>query len=152
MYLDKRKDENLRGDKLRELILWVGLHDKFENDKIKMSFLKEKVKYHGPGGLYSAIDSSGYFDKKNDEITLSQKGVDYLKKQILPQYTVFYPIGNFFIILGLVLLLQWYLWTYVNTAMIFPWYSGIMVIAGGIAIRFFLMRLSYWMMKRKKAE
>jgi len=148
--LRNRKEENLRGDKLRELILWVGLHNKFENDKIKMSFLREKIGYHGPGGLYSAIDSSGYFDKKNDEITLTQKGVDYLNKQILPQYKVFNPVGNFMIILGLVFLLQWYFWTYSNNPLIIPWYSAIFCVALGVVVRVFFLRLTYWIMKHSK--
>jgi hypothetical protein len=48
--LGNKKEESLRGDKLRELILWVYLHNKYEKGKIKMSFLREKVGYHGPGG------------------------------------------------------------------------------------------------------
>jgi hypothetical protein len=150
--LRKKKEENLRGDKLRELILWVYLHNKFEKDKIRMAFLREKVGYHGPGGLYSAINSSGYFDKKNDEITLTQKGVDYLNKQILPQYKVFNPVGNFLVILGLVFLLQWYFWTYLNSPMVIPWYSAIICLAAGIFVRVFFMRLSYWIMKHSKKK
>lgn len=152
MYLGKRKEENLRGDKLRELILWVYLHNKYENDKIKMSFLKEKVGYHGPGGLYSAINFSGYFDRENDEITLTKKGVDYLNKQILPQYKVFNPVGNFMIILGLVFLLQWYFWTYLHTPWVTPWYSAITCVALGVFVRGFFMRVVYWIMKHSEKK
>lgn len=152
MHLGDRKEESLRGDKLRELILWVGLHNKFENDKIQMSFLREKVRYHSPGGLYSAIDSSRYFDRKNDEITLTQKGVDYLNKQILPQYKACNPVGNLLIILGLTFLLQWYFWTYLNTSMVIPWYSAIICMATGIVVRVFLMRIGYWTMKHSKKK
>lgn len=147
----KRRKKSFRGDKLRELILLVYFNNKYDKDKNRMPWLKENLGY-STGGLYHALDNSGYFEKNKDEISLTEKGTNYLNKHILPQYTVFYPIGNLLIILGLVFLLQWYLWTYVNTLMIFQWYSAIMVIAGGIVVRFFLMRLSYWMMKRKKAE
>jgi len=150
MYLGNRKEENLRGDKLRELILWVYLHNKYEKDKIRMSFLKEKVGYRGPGGLYSAIDSSGYFDRKNDEITLTEKGVDYLNRKILPSYKVFNPIGNFLIILGLVFLMQCYFWTYLSSPLIISWYSAIIVVATGIVVRVFIMRVCYWIMKHSK--
>jgi len=150
MYLGNKKEETLRGDKLRELILWVHLHNKFEKDKIRMSFLKEKVGYHGPGGLYSAINSSGYFDKKNDEITLSQRGVGYLNRQILPQYKVFNTVGNLLIVLGLVFLLQWYFWTYLNNPLVIPWYSAIIFVATGIVVRVFFMRIGYWIMKHSR--
>jgi hypothetical protein len=115
-----------------------------------MSWFREKVGYHGPGGFYSAIDSSGYFDRKNDEITLTQKGVDYLNKQILPQYKVFNPVGDFLIVLGLVFLLQWYFWTYLNSPLITPWYSAVMTIGVGIVVRVFFMRIGYWIMKHTK--
>jgi hypothetical protein len=59
------------------------------------------------------------FGRDWDERELAEKGEDYLREYILPQYTVFYPVGNFLMILGLVLLLQWYLWTYLHTLMIF---------------------------------
>jgi len=147
--LKRRKNEKLRGDRLRDLILLVYLNNKYGGEKIKLSWLKEKLGY-STGGLYSALDESGYFERKGDEIRLTEKGKAYLREHILPQYTVFYPIGNFLIILGLVLLLQWYLWTYLHTPMIFQWYSAVIVIAGGIILRVFLMRLVYWVMIHRK--
>jgi len=92
------------------------------------------------------------FGRDWDERELAEKGEDYLREYILPQYTVFYPVGNFLMILGLVLLLQWYLWTYLHTLMIFQWYSAVIVIAGGIILRFFLMRLVYWVMIHRKEK
>jgi hypothetical protein len=148
--LGSKKEENLRGDKLRELILWVYLHNKYEKDKIRMSFLKEKVGYRGPGGLYSAINSSGYFDKERDEITLTEKGVEYLNRKILPSYKAFDPVGNFLIVLGLVFLLQWYVWTYQHSPLIIPWYSAIICVVVGIVVRFYFMRIGYWIMKHSK--
>lgn len=145
----RRKEEKLRGDKLRELILLVYLNNKYDKEKNKIPWLKEKLGY-STGGLYSALDESGYFDRKGDEICLTEKGNDYLHKNILPLYIVFYPVGNFLIILGLVLLLQWYLWTYLQTVMIFQWYSAITVIIGGIVLRVFFLRIVYWIMTHKK--
>ena len=145
-----RNEEDLRGDKLRELILWVYLHNKYEKDPIKMSFLREKVGYRSPGGLYSAINSSGYFDRRNDEITLSESGLDYLSKRILPQYKAFDPVFNFLIILGMVFLVQWYFYMYLKNPMVIPWYSAIICIAVGVVAKVFFMRIGYWFMKRSK--
>jgi len=117
-----------------------------------LSFLKEKVGYQGPGGLYSAINSSGYFDRKNDEITLTEKGFDYLNGKILPQYKVANPIGNFMIILGLVFLLQWYSWTYLNSPMVIPWYSAIICLVVGIVVRVYMLKVGYWIMKHSKKK
>jgi len=147
--LKRRKEEKLKGDKLRELILLVHLNNKYDREKNKIPWLKEKLGY-STGGLYNALDESGYFERKNDEIHLTEKGTNYLNRQLLPQYTVFYPIGNFLITLGLVFLLQWYLWTYAHTPMIFQWYSAVMVIASGIVIRFFFLRIVYWIISRRK--
>lgn len=149
--MSEKKEKKLRGDKLRELILLVYFNNKYDKDKNRVPWLKEKLGY-STGGLYNALDNSGYFERKKDEINLTEKGTNYLNKHILPQYTVFYPIGNFLIILGLVLLFQWYLWTYANTPMIFQWYSASIIIAGGIIIRVFFMRLSYWIMRKKKGN
>jgi hypothetical protein len=149
--LVKKKEEKLRGDKLRELIILVYFNNKYDKDKNRISWLKEKLGY-STGGLYSALDESGYFERKHDEINLTEKGINYLNKHILPQYTVFNPISNFFIILGFVFLLQWYFWTYTNTPMIIPWYSALMTIAIGLIIRFSFMRISYWIMKSRKRE
>jgi hypothetical protein len=139
--LGKKKEEKLRGDKLRELILLVYFNNKYDKDKNKIPWLREKLGY-STGGLYNALDDSGYFDRKQDEINLTEKGIDYLNNHILPQYTIVYPICNAVIILGFVLLLQWYFWTYTKAAMIFPWYSALMIIAMGLTIRFLFMRMS----------
>ena len=117
-----------------------------------MAWFKEKAGYHSPGGFYSAIDSSGYFDRKNDEIALTQKGFDYLNREILQHYEVFNPIGNFLIVLGLVFLLQWYSWTYLSTPIVTTWYSAVMTIGIGIAVRVFSMRMVYWIMKHRRSS
>jgi len=149
VHVNKKKEEKLKGDKLRELILMVYLNNKYDKDKNRIPWIKEKLGY-STGGLYHALDDSGYFERKKDEIHLTEKGTNYLNKQLLPQYTAFYPIGNFLIILGFVFLLQWYFWAYAQTTIIIPWYSAVIVIAAGILVRFFFLRLIHLIMKMKK--
>lgn len=149
IHVNKKKEEKLKGDKLRDLILMVYLNNKYDKDKNRIQWLKEKLGY-STGGLYHALDNSGYFERKKGEIQLTEKGTDYLNKQILPQYTAFYPIGNVLIILGFVFLLQWCFWTYKQTVMLIPWYSAVIVIALGIFVRFFFLRLNHLIMKMKK--
>ena len=145
----KKKEDRLKGDKMRDLIIMVYLNNKYDKDKNQISWLKQNLGY-STGGLYNALDESGYFERTPKEIRLTQKGANYLNKHLLPQYTVFYPIGYFLIILGFVFLFQWYFWTYAQTISIVPWYSAIMIIATGIIIRFFFLRLAHLIMKRKK--
>jgi hypothetical protein len=147
--LTRKAESKLKGDKLRDLILVVYLNNKYGKDKNTMPWLKKKLGY-STGGLYHALDDSGYFERTADEIRLTEKGTNYLNKEILPQYTAFNPIGNVLIILGLVFLLQWYMWTFAQTSVIVPWYSAIIVIAAGIVIRFFYLRLAHWIIKTKK--
>lgn len=149
--MKRREKDELKGDKLRELILLVYLNNKYDKEKNKVPWLKEKLGY-STGGLYHALDESGYFERKGDEIKLTEKGIRYLNKQLLPQYTVFYPIGNFLIILGCVFLLQWYLWTYANIPMIFQWHSAVIVIVGGVVLRFFFLRIVYLVMSHRKIK
>jgi hypothetical protein len=147
----REKEEKLKGDKLRELLLLVYLNNKYDRDKNKLPWLKEKLGY-STGGLYSALDNSGYFERKNDDINLTQKGTDYLKRHLLPQFTAFNPIGTFLIILGFVFLWQWYFWTFMNTYIVIPWYSGVVTVATGLVIRLFFMRLGYWIIRSRKQE
>ena len=146
---EKKEEEKLKGDKMRALILMVYLNNKYDKDKNRIPWLKEKLEY-STGGLYSALDDSGYFERTPDGIRLTEKGTNYLNKQILPQYTAFYPLGNILITLGFVFLLQWYFWTYTQTPIIIPWYSAIIIIAGGILVRFFFLRLNHLILKMKK--
>jgi hypothetical protein len=147
--VNKKKEEKLRGDKLRDLILMVYLNNKYDKDRNRIPWLKEKLGY-STGGLYHALDNSGYFERKKGDIYLTEKGTNYLNKQILPQYTVFNPIGNLLIILGFVFLLQWYFWTYAHKPVVIPWYSALIAIALGLLVRFFFLRIIHWIMKRKK--
>lgn len=133
---------------MRDLILMVHLNNKYDKEKNEISWLKKNLGY-STGGLYGALDESGYFARTPKEIRLTEKGANYLNKYILPQYTVFHPLGYFLVILGFVFLFQWYVWTYAQTITIVPWYSGIMMIVTGIAVRFFFLRLVHLVMKRK---
>lgn len=149
--MSEKKDEQLRSDKLRDLILIVYLNNRFDKEKNRIPWLKEKLDY-STGGLYSALDNSGYFERKTDEIVLTEKGMTYLNKHILPQHTAFYPFGNILIILGFIFLLQWIYWTYFQITMFVPWYSAVIIIAAGVLIRFFYFRFNYWFMKRTKTH
>jgi hypothetical protein len=134
---------------MRDLILVVYLNDKYDKDSNTMPWLKKKLGY-STGGLYHAIDNSGYFERTGDGIRLTEKGTAYLNRQILPQFTAFYPLGNFLIILGFVLLIQWYSWTFAETPMVIPWYSALLITATGFLIRLFFLRLAHWVIKFKK--
>jgi hypothetical protein len=149
--LSKRKEEKLKGDKLRDLILVVYLNNKYDKDKNRIPWLKEKLGY-STGGIYNALNDSGFLERTGDEIYLTEKGTDYLNKQILPHYTAFNPLGNFLIVLGLVFLLQWYSWTYSHVAAIVPWYSAIIIIGAGILVRFLFLRIVHLMMKMSKTQ
>ena len=148
-----KKNENteriVKGDKLRDLILLVHLNNKYGKDKNEISTLK-KILGYSTGGIYHALDNSGYFNKTPNEIQLTEKGEKYLNKKILPRYSIFNSIGNAFIILGFISILQWISWTYFQHAWINPWYSGLSLIVGGFILRFFILRLQYWVTNRKK--
>jgi hypothetical protein len=149
--LGKKKEEKLKGDKLRDLILIVYLNNKYDKDKNRIPWLREKLGY-STGRIYNALNDSGYLERTGDEISLTKKGTVYLNRQILPHYTAFNPLGNFLIALGFIFLLQWYSWTYSHVAAVLPWYSAIMIIVGGILVRFLFLRIVHWMMKTSKAE
>jgi len=151
IHVNKKKGEKLKGDKLRDLILMVYLNNKYDKDKNRIPWLKEKLGY-STGGLYHALDNSGYFERVKDEIRLTEKGTNYLNKQILPQFAFFNPIAYFLIILGFIFLYQWYFWTYGHVNTIIPWYSALFAIAIGVFFRFFSLRLTHWIMKMKRTE
>jgi len=127
----------------------VYLNNKFDKGKNDISVLKETLEY-STGGIYSALDSSGYFDRTISSIQLTEKGKEYLTSRILPQYSTFNSLGFLMIILGLVTLFQWAEWTYYGTAIIIPWYSAILMITMGFIVRFFVLRIYHQIIKRKK--
>lgn len=65
--MSKRKEEKLKGDKIRDLILIVYLNNKYDKDKNRIPWLKEKLGY-STGGIYNALDESGYFERTSDAI------------------------------------------------------------------------------------
>jgi hypothetical protein len=88
----------VRGDKLRDALLFVYMHNRFSKDKIKVADLKKIVDYSA-GGAYSAFESR-YLEKTGDEIYVTEEGEDYVKNRILPQYDVYKSYGNILLILG----------------------------------------------------
>lgn len=135
---------------MRELMLLVYLNNRYGfGKKIEISKLKQFLDY-STGGLYHALDESGYFVRKGDEITLSDKGEKYVKNVVMKYYGAFNIIGYFLIFLGFVLTLQWYLLTYHKILLFLDWYSGLTIVAGGLAIRFALLPMIYWLLRIRK--
>jgi hypothetical protein len=144
----KKKDGLVRGDKLRNVIYYVYLHNQFSKDKIKVADLKKTVGY-STGGVYGAFES-GYLEKKNDEIFLTPKGEIYVKDKILPQFSMYKSMSNVLIVLGGVFLLQWFEWAYLDFPLILPWHAAILIIGLGLFLRFFVLRLSFLIMRKTK--
>lgn len=146
----RRKRESLRGDKLRDLILLVYLNNRYGlGKKIRVSNLKQFLDY-STGGLYHALGASGYFKRKGDDITLSKKGEEYVRKELLQPYKALYPIGYFFVFFGIVLIAHWYLLTYHNILLPFDWITGFSFIIMGLFLRFALLSFVYWYLKLRK--
>jgi len=142
-------EKRLKGDKLRELILLVHLNEKYGSGNVRISRLKKTLDY-STGGIYNALDESGYFKHKGDVITLSNKGHEYIKKQWVRYFSIVNPLSYFIIIVGALLFLSWYLKVYHNAFLVFNWYQGIVVIIAGLIIRFGLMRLMFWTLRAQK--
>jgi hypothetical protein len=152
--LVKRKPKEkdlLKGDKLRDLILLVHLNNKYGKGKNDISELKDNLGY-STGGIYSALDSSGYFERKTTGIYLTQKGEAYLQKYVLPQYDIFKIIGYTISFIGFILIFQWFEYTYFKVFLFFPWYSDIGFVVLGVLLSFFMLRLKYYVFKKKKKD
>ena len=151
-YLRKKKEKSegkLKGDKLRDLIFLIHLNNKYGHGKNEIAELKETLGY-STGGIYNAVDNSGYFERTVNGIQLTEKGKEYLDRKILPRYSDSKSVGNALMLLGFVFILQWVEWTYFQYTFVIPWYSGLTVLVGGIILRFFILRLYYLTVKRKK--
>ncbi len=144
----KQKD-SLKGDKLRDLILLVYLNNKYGKRRNDISELKDNLGY-STGGIYSALDQSGYFERKPDGISLSSKGEAYLRKYVLPQYEILKIVGYAIMFIAFILILQWLYWTYLRIYLVFPWYSTVSFAALGVLLSFFMLRIRYAVTKRKK--
>ncbi len=148
--MGRGEKEKVRGDMLRELIFLVYLRNKYDlKPDVRVSTLKNLLGYSA-GGLDYALKYSGFFETKGDEIRLSKKGEDYVRKQLLPTYKAFNPIGYFLILLGFLFILQWYMFENFNTSIIFGWESGLLLIIGGLILRFWFLPLLYWTLKALK--
>jgi hypothetical protein len=144
-----QKEKKLKGDKLRELIFLVHLNNKYGKERNEIPALKEILGY-STGGIYNALDSSGYFERTVDGIRLTKQGKEYLNREILTPFKISNSVGDVLIFVGLVFLFQWIEWTYAHSSLIFPVWSALVAIAGGVFIRFFLLRLNYWFIKKSK--
>ena len=105
---------------------------------------------YSTGGIYNALDNSGFFERTADEIKLTEKGMQYLNREIMPRYNSLEYVGNAFIVIGLVLFIQWIVYTYFHYVWLPSWYAGLSVFVGGFILRFLILRLNYWEIKRKK--
>lgn len=148
--MTRGKKEKIRGDMLRELIFLVYLRNKYDQKPdVRVSTLKNLLGYSA-GGINYALNYSGFFEAKGDVIGLSKKGEDYVKRELLPHYKNFAPIGYFLILLGSLLILQWYMFVNFNVSIIFGWEAGVLLIIGGLVLRFWLLPLLYWALKIQK--
>ncbi len=151
MHLSKQKDERIRGDKLRNMILLIYLNTKYGTGKVRISKLKETLGYKGQG-IYNILDGSNLFETNlaRDDVRLTEYGTRYVEKWWLPYFSAFNPVSYLFIILGSLLLIHWLLRTFANIIIVFDLYSGLALIVGGIILRFFFLRLFFWIMKLSK--
>jgi len=151
--LSKSKSKNkprLKGEMLRDLIFLVYLNNKYGKGKNKISELEEIIGYSSPGGIYHALDNSGYFERNCDEIKLTELGKLFLNKEILKEHHLTKTIGNTLIIIALVLLYQWVMFTYFNHVAIISLYGVLPLLIGGLIIRFFMLRINYWLIRKQK--
>lgn len=132
------------------MIFLVYLNNRFGlGKKIQISKVKQFLGY-STGGLYNALDESGYFLRKGDDITLSKLGEEYVKKELMQPYKAFYPISYLFIFFGIILIAHWYLLTYHNILLRFDWITGFAFIIMGLFLRFALLPFVYWYLKLRK--
>lgn len=125
------------------------MNNKYGKGKNDIPGLKEALGY-STGGIYSALDSSGYFERKPEGILLSQKGQQYLESKVLPQYSMYKIIGYAILFLAFVFIFQWFDWIYLKQYLVFPWYSDLSIVALGVILSFFMLRLKYLVFRRKK--
>jgi lipid-A-disaccharide synthase-like uncharacterized protein len=143
------KEKEVRGDKLKDLLFYVYMHDRFSQDKIKVADLK-KIAGYKRSGVYGAFESSRYVTKENDEIHLTQEGKEYVESRILPRFDFFKWFGNMLILLGAFFLMQWYEWTYQNIPLLPTWYLAVTVFGTGFFLRFFVLRFYFFIVKRRR--
>jgi hypothetical protein len=138
----------VRGDKLRDVLFYVYMHNRFSKEKIQVSELKKIVDYSA-GGVYNAFESP-FLEKTGDEIRLTEEGTKYVKDRILPQYGVYQSYGTVLLLLGFFVAVQWFEWTYLKTPLIPTWYFALILLGFGIFLRFFILRFSFLVTRRRK--
>ena len=142
--------KKIRGDLLRELIFFVYLRNKYDVKRdVEVSMFKRLLGYSS-GGIDYALKYSGFFEIEKGMVKLSKKGRDYVKRELLPQYRIFNPIGYFFMLFGVLIILQWYAFTYLDVVITFDLWAGLLLILVGFVLRFFLLPLIYWALKIQK--
>lgn len=144
------EEKKIRGDLLRELIFFVYLRNKYDVKRdVEISTFKRILGYSS-GGIDYALKYSGFFEIEKDTVKLSEKGKDYVKRKLLPQYRILNPIGYFFMMLGVLIILQWYLFTHLDVVITFDLSTGLLLIIVGFVLRFFMLPVIYWMLKIQK--
>jgi hypothetical protein len=142
------RNKAVRGDKLKDTLFYVYMHERFSKDKIKVADLKKIVDY-SQSGVYGAFESP-YLEKTGDEIHLTDEGKDYVKSRILPQYDVYKSYGTVLTLLGIFFLFQWLEWTYLNNPVIPTWHFVLLILVFGLLLRFFVLRLIFYVTKKRK--
>jgi hypothetical protein len=142
------KTKDVRGDKLRDIIFYVYQHDQFSKDKIKVSDLKKTIGY-STGGVYGAFES-GYLEKVNDEIHLTEEGQKYVKNRILPKFEIYRSYGTVLLLLGFFFFFQWFEWNCFKVPIIPEWYFVLIIAGFGIFLRFFIFRFNFFISKKRK--
>jgi len=142
--------KKIRGDLLRELIFFVYLRNKYDvKREVAVSTFKKTLGYSS-GGIDYALKYSGFFEIERGMVKLSEKGREYVRRELLPQYKIYNPIGYFFMLLGVLIILQWYAFTYLNVVITFDLWAGVLLIIAGFILRFFLLPVIYWALKIQK--
>jgi hypothetical protein len=138
----------LRGDKRRDVLLYVYMHNKFSKEKIRVADLK-KIGDYSPGGMYSAFESP-YIVKNGEEIRLTEEGKQYVEERILPRYDIYRSYGNMMLLIGFFLAFQWFEWNFMHTQMEPSIYLPAILLGTGLFLRYFVLRFSYFVTKRRK--
>ena len=140
----------LKGDKLRDLMLFIHLNNEYgRSNEFNISDLKKFIGYSS-GGMYNALDNSGYFVREGNAISLTQKGKDYVKKELMTSFKNFHSISYLLFYLGFIFLVHWYLYTQFDIYLFFDWQVGAGLLIGGFLLRFTLPRLTYFALLLKK--
>jgi len=130
--------------------LLVGLKDKYGGSFSK-SELRRIIGYKRGGGIYDALEKSGFFVIDGDNISLNEEGKKYFQKVLMPPYQLIKSVGFFLVILGVIILAEWILPTYFNIFIVITSpIPGIIIISIGLFLDFGLLPTIYRLAIRKK--